>query len=69
MCYPPQFFVELWDVSGNPSYAQLRRLFYRGINGVVLVHDLCHKGSLRRLPKYAAEVAAEGSFVAPLPGE
>eukprot|EP00877_Chromochloris_zofingiensis_P007932 jgi/Chrzof1/3392/Cz12g23210.t1 len=60
------FFVELWDISGNPTYQSLRQLFYKQINGVILVYDLSDKGSLRRLPKWATEVATEGSFVAPL---
>ncbi|GBF97440.1 hypothetical protein Rsub_10363 [Raphidocelis subcapitata] len=64
-----RFFVEIWDVSANPYYEQLRRSLYRGINGVVLVYDASDRASLRRLTKWASEVAAEGTFVAPLPDE
>jgi hypothetical protein len=66
---PPQqpFFVELWDVSGQPKYEQLRSVFYKQLNGVILVHDVTSTASLARLPRWASEVAHEGSFVAALP--
>ncbi len=34
------FFLELWDVGGHPRYQAMRGIFYQGVNGVVLVHDL-----------------------------
>lgn len=52
MTYPPDrakanpalagqdFFLELWDVGAHPRYEAMRSLFYHGVNGVVLVHDL-----------------------------
>jgi GTPase SAR1 family protein len=81
------FFVEIFDVSGQPSHCELRRLFYSGLNGVVLAYDLssCPAAAptpdggtipdasgaaaaaiMRQVLPWAAEVAAEGSFVAPL---
>lgn len=59
------FFVEIWDVSANPYYEQLRRTLYKQINGVILVYDSTDKTSLRRLTKWALEVASDGTFVAP----
>lgn len=64
-----KFFVELWDVSGQPKYSQLRSVFFKQLNGVILVYDVTNKASLSRLQKWAAEVAHEGSFVAPLGDE
>jgi GTPase SAR1 family protein len=82
---PPRrrFFVEIFDVSAQASLCELRRLFYAGLNGVVLAYDLSscdhHNASagggvglvspaaLRQVAPWASEVAAEGSFVAPLP--
>jgi hypothetical protein len=64
-----KFFVELWDVSGQPKYSQLRSVFLKQLNGVILVYDVTNKASLSRLQKWAAEVAHEGSFVAPLGDE
>lgn len=48
---------------------QLRRTLYKQINGVILVYDSTDKASLRRLTKWASEVAADGTFVAPFPDE
>lgn len=64
-----KFFVELWDVSGQPKYSQLRSVFFKQLNGVILVYDVTNKNSLSRLQKWAAEVAHEGTFVAPLADE
>lgn len=64
-----KFFVELWDVSGQPKYSQLRSVFFKQLNGVILVYDVTNKNSLSRLQKWASEVAHEGSFVAPLADE
>eukprot|EP01025_Chloroclados_australasicus_P010595 TRINITY_DN14370_c0_g1_i4.p1 TRINITY_DN14370_c0_g1~~TRINITY_DN14370_c0_g1_i4.p1 ORF type:complete len:176 (-),score=6.66 TRINITY_DN14370_c0_g1_i4:122-649(-) len=63
------YFVEIWDVGGQARYKKLRSLFYRDINGVVLVYDLANSWSLSALHKWAEEIARKGTFVAPLPSE
>ncbi|GAB4823191.1 hypothetical protein N2152v2_010237 [Parachlorella kessleri] len=66
-----EFFLELWDVGAQPRYEALRGLFYQGVNGVMLVHDLCQSrqvlwhGTLPSLQNWAAEVSQLGSFQAP----
>ncbi|KAF8411576.1 hypothetical protein HHK36_004131 [Tetracentron sinense] len=60
------FFVELWDVSGHERYKDCRSLFYSQINGVIFVHDLSQRKTKTSLQKWAAEVAATGTFSAPL---
>lgn len=60
------FFVELWDVSGHDRYKDCRSLFYSQINGVIFVHDLSQRRTKSSLQKWAAEVAATGTFTAPL---
>jgi hypothetical protein len=47
----------------------VRRLYYRQLNGVIMVHDLSDRASHAALGRWAAEVAAEGSFVAPWPDD
>ncbi|MBA0590751.1 hypothetical protein Gorai_019443 [Gossypium raimondii] len=49
------FFVELWDVSGHERY-----------KGVIFVHDLSQRRTKTSLQKWAAEIAASGTFSAPL---
>lgn len=60
-----EFFLELWDVGAQPRYEALRGLFYQGVNGVMLVHDLCQSRTLPSLQNWAAEVSQLGSFQAP----
>ncbi|WOK97022.1 hypothetical protein Cni_G05730 [Canna indica] len=60
------FFVELWDVSGHERYKDCRSLFYTQINGVIFVHDLSQRRTKSNLHKWAAEIAATGTFSAPL---
>lgn len=60
------FFVELWDVSGHERYKDCRSLFYSQISGVIFVHDLSQRRTKSSLQKWAAEIAATGTFSAPL---
>ncbi|GFP97331.1 uncharacterized GTP-binding protein at5g64813 [Phtheirospermum japonicum] len=60
------FFVELWDISGHERYKDCRSLFYSQINGVMFVHDLSQRRTKAGLQKWAAEIAATGTFSAPL---
>ncbi|THU45393.1 hypothetical protein C4D60_Mb02t17470 [Musa balbisiana] len=60
------FFVELWDISGHERYKDCRSLFYSQINGVIFVHDLSQRRTKTNLHKWAAEIAANGTFSAPL---
>ncbi|XP_010925355.1 small GTPase LIP1 isoform X2 [Elaeis guineensis] len=60
------FFVELWDVSGHERYKDCRSLFYTQINGVIFVHDLSQRRTKTSLQRWAAEIAATGTFSAPV---
>ncbi|KAG0485038.1 hypothetical protein HPP92_009117 [Vanilla planifolia] len=60
------FFVELWDISGHERYKDCRYLFYKQINGIIFVHDLSQRRTKSSLSKWAAEIAATGTFSAPL---
>uniref|UniRef100_A0A1D1YXU1 Putative GTP-binding protein At5g64813 n=1 Tax=Anthurium amnicola TaxID=1678845 RepID=A0A1D1YXU1_9ARAE len=60
------FFVELWDVSGHERYKDSRSIFYTQINGVIFVHDLSQRRTKTSLQKWAVEIAATGTFSAPL---
>ncbi|KAK6940074.1 Small GTPase [Dillenia turbinata] len=60
------FFVELWDIAGHERYKDCRSLFYSQINGIIFVHDLSQKRTKTSLRRWAAEIAANGTFSAPL---
>ncbi|KAI9116965.1 hypothetical protein K1719_011964 [Acacia pycnantha] len=60
------FFIELWDVSGHDRYKDFRSMFYAQINGIIFVHDLSQRRTKASLQKWATEIAATGTFSAPL---
>ena len=61
------YFVEMWDIGGHHEWKNLRHVYYEGLDGVVLVHDLTRKRTLRRLTRWAREIAARASFASPTP--
>ena len=65
-----EYFVELFDVGASERYASLRGLWYSGLSGVILVHDLSSPRSMASLHCWAEEVTRLGTaFVAPLPSD
>ncbi|KAK7601153.1 hypothetical protein V9T40_008594 [Parthenolecanium corni] len=50
------FFVELWDIGGSSNHANTRHVFYLGVHGIILVHDLTNRKSQENLQKWLAEV-------------
>lgn len=66
------FFLEFWDVGGSANHDNTRSIFYNGVNGLILVHDLTNKKSFTNLRRWLAEVLGSGkegngSFSAKLP--
>ncbi|KAL8160743.1 hypothetical protein V2J09_002280 [Rumex salicifolius] len=60
------FFIELWDISGHDRYKDCRSLFYSQINGVIFVYDISQRKTKTNLIKWASEIAATGTFSAPM---
>jgi len=52
------FFVDLWDVGGSQGHANSRSIFYNGLNGIILVHDLSNRKSEGNLSRWLAEIFA-----------
>ena len=50
-------FIEFWDVGGHQSYQLSRQMFYRGLDGVLLVYDLANSRSKYNLRKWVNELA------------
>ncbi|KAI4325879.1 hypothetical protein MLD38_031243 [Melastoma candidum] len=61
-----EIFIEIWDICGHERYKDCRTLFYSQINGVIFVHDLSQRRTKTSLQKWAAEIAINGTFSAPL---
>ncbi|KAM9321284.1 rab-like protein 3 isoform 1-T1 [Gastrophryne carolinensis] len=53
------FYIELWDVGGSvgsaSSVKSTRAVFYNGINGIILIHDLTNKKSSQNLYRWLLE--------------
>ncbi|ODM94347.1 Rab-like protein 3, partial [Orchesella cincta] len=50
------YFIELWDIGGSSSHRNSRSVFYNGVNGVILVHDLGNRKSEANLRKWLKEI-------------
>lgn len=50
------YFIDLWDVGGSSSHRNSRSVFYNGVNGVILVHDLTNRKSEANLRKWLKEI-------------
>ena len=49
---------QIWDLAGQPSFNQIRPLYYRGAIGALLVFDLTVPDSLKNLERWAKEFFA-----------
>lgn len=54
------FFLEFWDVGGSASHQNCRSIFYNGVNGLILAHDLTNKKSFTNLRRWLTEVLGSG---------
>jgi DnaJ homolog subfamily C member 27 len=52
--------VNFWDVSGHPSFAEVRTEFYRDTEGAMLVFDVGDRDSFTGLEAWLAEMRAHG---------
>ncbi|KMZ10240.1 rab-like protein 3 [Drosophila simulans] len=50
------YFVELFDVGGSLNHKNTRSVFYAGIDGIILVHDLTNAKSQRQLVDWLYEI-------------
>lgn len=50
------YFVELFDVGGSLSHKNTRSVFYAGVHGIILVHDLTNGKSQEQLLDWLYEI-------------
>ena len=48
-------FLEFWDVGGSSGHRNSRSIFYSGIDGLIVVHDLSNRKSFLNLQKWVRE--------------
>jgi Rab-like protein 3 len=54
-----EYFVEFIDIGGSQRYEHSRYVFYKDIDGVILVHDLANKKSFEHLKSWYKEITAQ----------
>ncbi|XP_030386612.1 rab-like protein 3 [Scaptodrosophila lebanonensis] len=50
------YFVELFDIGGSLSHKNTRSIFYTGVHGIILVHDLTNVKSQEQLLEWLFEI-------------
>jgi len=55
------YFLEFWDVGGSSAHRNSRPVFYNGVNGIILVHDLSNRKSEVNLQKWLMEIYARST--------
>ena len=48
--------LAIWDVGGQPRFADLRTTFYRGANGALMVYDLIREETFKELESWYSEM-------------
>jgi Rab-like protein 3 len=50
------YFIDFWDIGGSLNHANSRSVFYNGVNGIILVHDLTNRKSESNLGRWVMEI-------------
>lgn len=50
------YFVELYDIGGNPRFRSTRSLFYDGIEGFIFVWDCSMEATFHSLDSWLQEI-------------
>lgn len=53
--------INFWDFSGHPEFFEVRNEFYREVNAIMLVFDVCAKKSLDGLDVWIREANKYGA--------
>ena len=48
--------LQIWDVAGQPLFKELRKKFFIGVNGAILVFDLTNPDTLHELSNWITEL-------------
>ena len=47
---------QIWDLAGQPRFKDVRKNFYKGANGALIVYDVTHRQSFRNLENWLTEL-------------
>lgn len=52
--------VNFWDFSGNKTFSEMRDEFYKEMNGIILVFDICSRKSFENIELWHKEAKNNG---------
>ncbi|MHA2231242.1 MAG: GTP-binding protein [Candidatus Hodarchaeales archaeon] len=53
--FPTRVKFQIWDIAGQPRFSELRKLYYRGALGALLLFDVSRRSSTETLVNWARE--------------
>ena len=48
--------LQIWDLAGQPSFEKIRKSYYKGSKGAILVYDTTRKETLEHVPLWVKEL-------------
>ncbi|MHA1582568.1 MAG: Rab family GTPase [Candidatus Baldrarchaeia archaeon] len=48
--------LQIWDLAGQPSFEKIRKSYYRGSKGAILVYDTTRRETLEHVPLWVKEL-------------
>ena len=48
--------IQIWDTAGNEYYKEIRRTYYKGVIGALLVYDITKKKTFINVTKWLEEI-------------
>lgn len=58
--------VQLWDTAGTERYRTMTPIFYRNVDGVLLIFDITDRASFRSIQYWVDELSEKGEDSAEL---
>ena len=44
--------IQIWDIAGQERWTQMRHIYYKGTQGVIIVGDLTRKNTFKQIDKF-----------------
>ena len=54
--------IQIWDTAGNEYYKEIRRTYYKGVIGALLVYDITKKETFINVTKWLEEIKSNTSL-------
>lgn len=58
--------LNFYDIAGQEKFELIRRVFYEGLNGTLIVYDVTNENSFKNLEKWITEISSEFPSKSPI---